>query len=146
MQEIQGKMPTLVTLEIDADAVRFIVNVGQGRIDVAQVKGFEAHSANGLLLIQITNTGQIPSEFQTSITCSSEVNPIQGGILFLEPLQSKSFTDRLDVTADLGANHSCVVSLYNNLGTLLDAKHLNFTTTDMLHQSTHHAPINRPSK
>lgn len=37
MQEIQGKMPTLLTLELDADAVRFIINVGEGKIDIAEI-------------------------------------------------------------------------------------------------------------
>ena len=61
---------------------------------------------------------------------------IPGSSLFLPPQVSKSFTDKIDVTGDLGQNNTCLISLYNNLGTLLDKKYLNFSTTDMVHQSS----------
>jgi hypothetical protein len=44
-------MPTLLTLEIDAASIRFVSNIGNGTIDIAEVRNFESHSGSGILFI-----------------------------------------------------------------------------------------------
>ncbi len=50
-------MASIITLEIVADDIKFITNLGKGSIDFASINDFEAHSGNGILVMQISNTG-----------------------------------------------------------------------------------------
>lgn len=51
MYKVDGKMPTLLQLEIASDEkIQFISNIGKGEIDYANVSNFESMSGDGLLV------------------------------------------------------------------------------------------------
>lgn len=51
MYEVEGKMPTIVQLELATDQrIQFLSNIGKGEIDYANISNFESLSGDGLLI------------------------------------------------------------------------------------------------
>ncbi|CAD8112113.1 unnamed protein product [Paramecium sonneborni] len=133
---VEGSMSTLITLEINTTGrISYVVNLGLGKIDLAEIQDFEAKSGNGLLYAQITNIGDIPSEFNTYLNCSINVIPINSVALYLDPLESYIIKKDVNVLSDMNKSNLCNFSLLNNQGTLLDWKLIEFNTTEIQHIS-----------
>ncbi|CAD8111745.1 unnamed protein product [Paramecium primaurelia] len=133
---VEGSMSTMITLEINTTGlISYVVNLGKGKIDLAEIQDFEAKSGNGLLYAQITNVGDIASEFNTYLNCSINVIPINTVALYLEPLESYIIKKDVNVLSDMNKSNQCNFSLLNNQGTLLDWKQIEFNTTEIQYES-----------
>ncbi|CAK63826.1 unnamed protein product (macronuclear) [Paramecium tetraurelia] len=133
---VEGSMQTMITLEITTTGlISYVVNLGKGKIDLAEIQDFEAKSGNGLLYAQITNVGDIESEFNTYLNCSINVIPINSAALYLKPLESYIVKKDVNVLSDMNKSNICTFSLLNNKGTLLDQKQIEFNTTEIQHES-----------
>ena len=101
---------------------------GSGDIDYISIPPFETLSNKGEMMIQITSTAALVSEFVLSLTCDASVSPIPSSKFFLSPLQSKLLTIELSTNSLNESNHTCTISLYDSIGNLCDNKNINFTS------------------
>ena len=129
---------SIVTLTLNADSVRFVVNYSPGRIISAQlvdfngntVGGFVALSGNGRLEATIVNNGTIDASYYLSvINCSAGVALIPspgalavaaGGVL----TQQWACT----VEDDAAANRNCTVVLQDARFVVIDTRLVKFYT------------------
>lgn len=70
---VEGSLSTVVTLELNADSIKFIENLGMAVIDSLNVKDFEANSGGGFINITILNIGTLKSEFAINFECSKDI-------------------------------------------------------------------------
>lgn len=126
---------------------------GSGDIDYISIPPFETLSNDGEMIIQVTSTAALISEFVLSIHCDSSVSPIVSSKFFLAPLESKLLTIELNTNSINQQNHTCIISLYDSIGNLCDNKSINFTswglnTTNNQNgaNSTQNVSANQPMK
>ena len=63
----------MITLEINADDVEFIENIGIGTIDMVICNNFEANSGDGVASVLVSNIGNIPASFTLSLNCTIDI-------------------------------------------------------------------------
>lgn len=112
---------TVVQLTLNADSVRFVVNVSPGFIAAARLvdfsgrnaSSFTALSGNGRVLVAVTNNGTLPAGFSVSVVnCTPGVSVFQSqGEVSVLPGATVEQTLACAVEDDLGARRSCVVLL-----------------------------------
>ena len=64
---------SLVTLTLNADAIRFVIAESDGRIDSVVVANFEAQSSMGRLLCAVTNIGAITADYSLRLSCTAAI-------------------------------------------------------------------------
>ena len=105
------------------------------------------------MMIQVTSTAALVSEFILSVICDSSVSPIPSSKFFLAPLESKLLTIQLSTNAINEKNHTCTISLYDSIGNLCDNADINFTSWGLNNtnnqngaNSTQNLSANQPMK
>lgn len=73
---VQGKYASLISIELNADKIEFVENLGVAKFDFIQVPTFAANSEAGALKVMFTNTGNIPAKFILEFSCGSDVQAI----------------------------------------------------------------------
>jgi|SaaInlStandDraft_6_1057023.scaffolds.fasta_scaffold02991_5 hypothetical protein len=127
--DVGGFLNSVITLELNADNMKFITNVGMGEIVRAGVEDFEALSKNGLLAIVIQNTGSIIADFELSVAdCSKGINPVESIITTLEPRYYEALNFTITSRTALTEDHSCTVTMTNSLAEVLDVVTVYFST------------------
>jgi hypothetical protein len=64
---------TLLRIEVVADNLRFITNVGQAKIAEIKIENFEALSTSGRMEAILVSESDFPSEFELSLHCEDGV-------------------------------------------------------------------------
>lgn len=99
---------SLVTLTLNADDIRYIVNRSPGEILSLLVKDFEALSRNGHVEIIVGNTGYIASDYWVSVTnCTEGIQAMPAQTATIAPLQSDEFNFDLYAANELGSLNQC---------------------------------------
>lgn len=135
--KLNGVFNSLITLEIAADELKYVVNISQAKIDFVIIEAFENNSKNGLLQLQLTNIGKLTAEFSISFLCSEYVLPLTSEQISLYPFQSKLIkkniftvnTDEDFKQFNFTLNHNCTVKVFDYNANLLDEKMGFFNTT-----------------
>jgi len=127
--ELQGRFSSLVTLEMNADKLRFVTNLSQGEIDYAEINTFEALSYDGFLECQVTNVGSVVAQFTLGGECSQGIAPLQAQEFSLKPLHSKTLQLNIYSEYQTAKNYLCNVTLFNSIGQVSDFVVVNFNTT-----------------
>lgn len=87
-----------MTLEVAADAARFVTNASPGRLtaarmctfDAVRCGGFEALSARGYLWANVTNAGTVSAAYTLGVVnCSAGVAPVEARRLALEANETR---------------------------------------------------------
>lgn len=128
--QLAGSYPSMVTLELNADSLKFITTVSKGVIDIVSITNFEAITLDGNLLVQISNIGNIISQFILSVLCGSGVSAIPSQSIPLGAMQTKTTNFAIYVIGKNSANYSCNVTLLNSIGEISDMKKIEFNTTE----------------
>ena len=128
--ELTGTFASMITVELNADSLKFITTVSKGVIDFAEITNFEALTLNGVLVVQITNVGNIVASFKLSVFCSPGVSPVPEQPVSLGVMETKQTSFQITVINELEAGYKCNVTLYNSIGKVSDVKPVFFNTTD----------------
>ena len=128
--QLQGSYPSMITLEFNADSLKFITAVSKGVIDSVAITNFEALTLNGLLVVQITNIGNIAAQFTLCVFCSTGVSPIASLPVSLDIMQSETTKFNIQVINQDSNEYNCNVTLLNSIGEVSDMKNVTFNTTD----------------
>ena len=129
---------SIVTLTLNADSVRFVVNFSPGRIISAQlvdfngrtVGGFVALSGNGRLAATIVNNGTIDASYYLSVVnCSAGVALIPSpGALAVAAGGVLTQQWACAVEDDAAANRNCTVVLQDARFVVIDTRLVKFYT------------------
>ncbi|CAD8104961.1 unnamed protein product [Paramecium primaurelia] len=123
---IDQQMFTTIALQINTTGrISYDGNIQsteKGQIDLAEIQNFSISSGSGILYAQITNIGDILSEFKSYFNCSINTITINSTELSLQPLKSKIIKQEINVSIDIKESNLCNFSLLNNEGSLLDWK------------------------
>jgi len=130
--EVKGVYNTLLTLEISADDIKFVINVSPGSIDYLFISNFEATTNNGLMKLLVTNTGALQADYYISFECSPYIIPVPGSTLSLNSMQSQSIMKEIFTVNDKFQVNDCTVVLKNSQGVVTDSKSARFNTTEVV--------------
>ena len=129
---------SIVTLTLNADAVRFVVNFAPGRILSASAVdfngrtsgGFVALSGNGRLAASIVNNGTIAASFYLAVlNCSSGVALIPSpGAIAVPPGGVYTQQWACTVEDDSAADRNCTVVLQDARFVVIDTRLIHFYT------------------
>lgn len=128
--QLTGTYSSLITLTMQADNLKLITTVSKGVIDYAEINNFEAATLDGTLAAQVTNVGNIVSNFILSFDCSQGVSPIAAYPLSLRVLESTQIISKVTVEYENAKEYYCNLTLVNSIGEITDVKSVNFNTSD----------------
>ena len=131
--ELNGIFNSLISLEISADDLKYVINISSGLIDFLKVNNFESNSYDGLMIFQVTNTGKISSQYNIAYLCSINIISLNADQISLKSFESREIKKNL-FTANKGVftNHNCTVILNDPNGQILDEKNIFFNTTKIM--------------
>ena len=122
---------SLVTLTLNADAIRFVIAESDGRIDSVVVADFEAQSSMGRLLCAVTNIGAITADYSLRLSCTAAIlGGIEARALSLTPSEQRLVTFVLHAEREEALEHTCTAELFGSRQTLLSSRNVTFRTTD----------------
>lgn len=114
---------------MSADNLVYISTVGNGTIDYANISNFQSLSEVGTLVVQITNTSPLPSQFSLSVNCSEYIQQVNSQYLSLNSMQSSTIQTSIQSTQQSSTNiNMCKLVLFNSKGQFCQSTSLNFTT------------------
>lgn len=113
--------------------MRFIVNVGVGRILRVEVSPFESLSKNGVMFVSVVNLGRVYAQFEVSVVnCSPNILPFITQTTNMAASQSKDLTFPVVSTLEFGSSNVCTVVLRNSQAEITDQVQVFFNTTDVV--------------
>lgn len=126
-----GIQNTLLTLNIKADAIRFITNRSTGVIAAATIGNFITFTQDGVIYVVAVNTGSLTSQYILTVTtCTTPgVLPVPAQEDSIAPLDSWNTTFQIFSQNLFSSKDSCTVSLYDSVYNLLDQVIVYFNTT-----------------
>jgi len=130
--ELSGVFNTLITLELIADNIKFVTNISTGTLDYFKIDTFQSSTADGVIQIQVTNTGSLTANFFLSYNCSEYILPIPGKEFSLSPFQSTSFDNNIYTFNQNFQTHECCVTLKNSIGQVIDTITTIFNSTQTI--------------
>ncbi|XP_065833256.1 hapless 2-like isoform X3 [Oscarella lobularis] len=120
---------SVVTLDVAADDVHFILNQAQGKIVEAYVEDFTALSKDGKMIVLIINKGHVSADFQVSVSeCSTGIAKIMAQIKTINPGMSIKFIFQIWHHVSLATNNTCTVTLFDSGGNKMDKVVVSFST------------------
>lgn len=133
-----GLQASLLTLEMAADAVRFVTNNAPGEIDHAQVDDFEALSGEGRLTVRFTNVGGVASDFTLEVACAegadAAIAPVAAQRRTVAPYHAETVRFPIRTDSPDAAEHSCSVVLRDALQAVTDEIAISFATTEVVEE------------
>lgn len=147
--KMNGIFNSLITLEIAADDLRYVVNLSKGKIDFIKIENFENASTQGLLNFQITNTGKLTADFFVFYSCSDFILPINSDKVSLFSNQSHQVKKNLftAIPENITKNpkeiyrHNCLLMLNDINGNELHKENIFFNTTRII-EKNEQLPVN----
>ena len=127
---LSGNINTLITLEINADILKFVTNVSAGKIIHLNVSDFMAMSEDGYFEVGVMNTGFFIAQYILIYECNSNIIKISSDEISLKPDESKYFNKSVFTNTKSGQENKCAIILKNSLGETIDMKIISFNTTD----------------
>ena len=79
----------MITLEISADELRYVVKVFKEKIEYLKLDNFENSSDEGLLEFQVINIGKIVAEYYVFYSCSEFILPLNSDKISLFSFQTQ---------------------------------------------------------
>lgn len=143
---LSGNINTLITIELNADNIQYVVNVSTGVIDSLVISNFEAMTKNGLMQIQITNTGKLTATFYISYSCSETILPLSSDEISISPLQSTMINKNVYTSSSYFNMNECNVTLKNSKGEINDEKTIQFNTTEQINNNNQDPTHNNSNK
>lgn len=142
--KLNGVFNSLISLEISADELKYIVNISEAKIDYLKTRNFENNSKSGLLQMQVTNVGKLTAEFNVAFSCTDFVLPLAGESFSLGSYESKSIQKNIytaNSDEDFRQNnftlkHNCSTTISDIIGNLLDHKSVLFNTSKIVEINT----------
>lgn len=140
---LKGVRTSLVTLEVRADELQYVVNRAPAKIISSQVctfdkitcGGFQSIAGKGLLLVEVKNIGSIAADYRASVTsCSDGVLPVIEQFSSILPGNSYNFTFDLMMETDLEGNRTCTVIVTDSTGLIADSSMVNFYTNATVYE------------
>ncbi|CAD7931658.1 unnamed protein product [Amoebophrya sp. A25] len=133
----ETRQTTMVRLELKADDLRFVSNIGKAVIVTVEVEDFEAFSGAGVLKAVLKSESDFAAQFSLGIQCSQGVTPAPVPSLFLQPLEAAR-----EVEIQVMANSKdqlegeCTLNLLDKKARLLDTKVASFTVLRTIEKSS----------
>ncbi|KRX06003.1 hypothetical protein PPERSA_01081 [Pseudocohnilembus persalinus] len=134
-QTVKGTMATMITLEMNADNITWTTILGAGSIDYVKINDFEALSNNGIMKIQITNVGNLASEFNIVYNCSTYINSITTDSIYLASFETYIYEKKIQTSKEESETNSCTINLQDTNGNLLDRYDVDFNTTQVEYEN-----------
>ena len=119
---LSGNINTLITLEINADILKFVTNVSAGKIIHLNVSDFMAMSEDGYFEVGVMNTGFFIAQYILIYECNSNIIKISSDEISLKPDESKYFNKSVFTNTKSGQENKCAIILKNSLGETIDMK------------------------
>jgi hypothetical protein len=99
---------SVVTLYVQANSLKYILNRATGKIEKAWVDKFESLTKNGFLNVHVRSTGNVVATFFVRVdSCSPNINPIQSRSIAIEPSQLQVLTFSVTTNTGLESSNSC---------------------------------------
>jgi hypothetical protein len=140
--ELNGVFNTLITLELIADGIKFVSNVSTGTLDYFRIDTFQSSTVDGVMQIQVTNTGSLTANFFIYYNCSDYILPIPGNEFSLTPFQSTSFSNNIYTFNQNFHTHECCATLKNSIGQVIDTITTIFNTTQTIPNNVQNPNMN----
>jgi hypothetical protein len=119
---------SLLTIEINADSLKFISNVSPGKITNAYVNDFTSLSRSGTMIVAIKNTGTIDAGYSIIIKdCSSNILAIPSISIQVSAGQTETSTVPINTNTYMQTSNKCSVYLMDSTSTQQDMKVVPFT-------------------
>eukprot|EP00897_Mesotaenium_endlicherianum_P009058 jgi/Mesen1/8180/ME000044S07450 len=120
---------SLFTLELNADAIRFVTNKSPAKIVNANAAPFEAMSGDGQMSVQVQNIGTLVADYTITVqNCSRGIAPVQAQARSIQPGEVLALTFGLRSTDQAATKRTCNVVIYGAGGEAIDARLINFST------------------
>ena len=129
---LNGNINTMLSLEIDSDDIKFIVNVSKGKIIFWEINNFEAMSNNGILLLKIKNIGLEDSQFYISYFCNDNIINMSSDEISIKSNDFIEIKKNVFVINDFEMENSCNVTLKNSIFEIDDFVIIEFNTTERI--------------
>ena len=127
---LSGNLNTLLSLEINADDIKYVINVSDGEITLVICNDFEAMSNNGIMYVTISNIGNLAAIFYISYKCNENIIPLTGDEISLEINETKTFIKNIYNLNNEAELNECNITLKNSIGQIIDEYSIEFNTTD----------------
>ncbi|GAQ85247.1 hypothetical protein KFL_002260030 [Klebsormidium nitens] len=131
-------LSSVVSLELNADEARYLVNRSPGKIVSAVVPTFEAVSRNGNMAITVQNNGTLVADYTLTVqNCSDNILPIQAQMHSIAPNATQDFAFPVVVQDDQATQRNCTgkrsgivfkIILYDSVGEITDISTVFFYT------------------
>ncbi|XP_019853252.1 PREDICTED: uncharacterized protein LOC109582771 [Amphimedon queenslandica] len=122
---------SLITISMQADNLRLVINKSPARILEAYIDSFEALSSTGLLQVYIQNIGFLTATYEVSVShCSSGIDWISAKILTLDPGEQANVSFVVHSFNSLGQINNCEIQLLDQSAEVLDNLTIIFETLD----------------
>ena len=122
----------MLSLEIDSDDIKFIVNVSKGKIIFWEINNFEAMSNNGILLLKIKNIGLEDSQFYISYFCNDNIINMSSDEISIKSNDFIEIKKNVFVINDFEMENSCNITLKNSIFEIDDFVIIEFNTTERI--------------
>ena len=129
---LNGNINTMLSLEIDSDDIKFIVNVSKGKIIFWEINNFEAMSNNGILLLKIKNIGLEDSQFYISYFCNDNIINMSSDEISIKSNDFIEIKKNVFVINDFEMENSCNVTLKNSIFEIDDFVIIEFNSTEKI--------------
>ena len=129
---LNGNINTMLSLEIDSDDIKFMVNVSKGKIIFWEINNFEAMSNNGILLLKIKNIGLEDSQFYISYFCNDNIINISSDEISIKSNDFIEIKKNVFVINDFEMENSCNVTLKNSIFEIDDFVIVEFNSTEKI--------------
>ena len=129
---LNGNINTMLSLEIDSDDIKFMINVSKGKIIFYEIKNFEAMSKDGILLLKIKNIGLEDSQFYISYFCNDNIINISSDEISIKSNDLIEIKKDVFVINDFEMENSCNVTLKNSIFEIDDFVIIEFNSTEKI--------------
>ena len=151
-----AKQATLVQLVLDADKIRWEINVHPGKIVDAYLKDFEQNSEKGLLLVTVADLGACAgtgacsnAAFEVTIReCTKGVQPMMAQSISLAAGQVTTppllWAVEVDTGSDItvaGRTHYCTIALKDATHAVVDQRIVYFNSTQTSIKAPHRGTV-----
>jgi hypothetical protein len=124
---------SVITLTLNADAIRFLIAESDGEVSSVHVEDFEALSDMGRLIAVVKSTGRIAADFSLRVSCSDGIRDgIEARALSLIPAEQRTVTFPIFAERKNASSHFCSAELYGSRETLLSSMNVTFSTTKLV--------------
>lgn len=119
---------THVAIEIKADGLTFITQLGKASIESLEINDFEALKSTGKLKAEIKNKGQNNANFQVRLDCSEFIQPVLEKSLSLKATEAQLVVFELYSTNPEDQSNTCTLKVVNARDKVVASEEVGFDT------------------